>query len=70
MVKQVHFNPIGYGTPAVVAEGRMTARIQRPIDKIVELLNEAATAGGMTRGETEELRTALEDLAAAILSVR
>ena len=48
----------------------MTPRVQQPINKIVELVNEAVTVGGMTKDETEDLRRALEDFAAGILSVR
>lgn len=41
--------------------------IQRAIDKIVEIINEAANCGGMSREDTEALRSALGDLVAATL---
>mgnify|MGYP001567165456 CR=1 FL=1 len=58
------------GEMSDIAEDRMTPRVQQPINKIVELVNEAVTVSGMTKDETEDLRQALEDFAAGILSVR
>lgn len=47
---------------------QLKPNIQKPIDKIVEIVNEAVTVGGMTKEETEALRRALTNLTAAILS--
>jgi hypothetical protein len=50
----------------MASEGRMRRDIQRPIDIIVEIINESCTTCGMTKEDTEKLRTALEDLVASI----
>ena len=47
---------------------QLKPNIQKPIDKIVEILNEAVTVGGMTKEETEALHRAFVNLVAAILS--
>jgi hypothetical protein len=51
-------------------EDRMRPKIQGPINRIVEIINECLTAGGMSKDDTEDLRRALEDMAAGIASAR
>lgn len=47
----------------------MKPDIEKPIAKIVEIVNEASTCNGMTKEDTEALAQALRDLVAATLRV-
>lgn len=49
-------------------EGPLRPNLMRPINKIVEIVNEAATCSGMNKEDTDALRAALVNLVVAIKS--